>query len=74
MHSLTENDRYDYDDILVEIDGNTFSNESFRHIQYLSEILANDDKLEIGTFVLGDIKITINNIETYEKDLIICKK
>ena len=74
VHSLTENDRYDYDDILVEIDGNTFSNESFRHIQYLSEILANDDKLEIGTFVLGDIKITINNIETYEKDLIICKK
>ena len=74
VHSLTDNDRYDYDDILVEIDGNTFSNESFRHIQYLSEILANDDKLEIGTFVLGDIKITINNIETYEKDLIICKK
>jgi glycosyltransferase involved in cell wall biosynthesis len=73
VHSLTDNDRYDYDDILIEIDGNTFSNESFRHIQHLSEILANDN-LELGTFKLGDIKITINNIETYEKDLIICKK
>ena len=73
VHSLTDNDRYDYDDILIEIDSNTFSNESFRHIQHLSEILANDN-LELGTFKLGDIKITINNIETYEKDLIICKK
>ena len=58
-------------DILVEIDGNTFSNESFRHIQYLSEILANDDQIEPGTFGLGDIKITVNNLQTYEKDLIV---
>ena len=74
IHTLTDNDRYDYDDILVEIDGNTFSNESFRHIQYLSEILANDEQLEPGTFGLGDIKITVNNLQTYEKELIICKE
>jgi glycosyltransferase involved in cell wall biosynthesis len=60
-------------EILVEIDGNTFSNESFRHIQYLSEILANDEQIEPGTFSLGDIKITINNLQTYENNLIICK-
>jgi glycosyltransferase involved in cell wall biosynthesis len=71
LHNLTENDKNDYDDILVEIDGNTFSNESFRHIQYLSEILANDDQIEPGTFGLGDIKITVNNLQTYEKDLIV---
>ena len=74
VHSLTDNDRYDYNDILVEIDGNRFSNESFRHIQYLTEILANDDQLEVGTFSLGDIKITVNNLQTYEKDLIVCKE
>ena len=74
IHTLTDNDRYDYDDILVEIDGNNFREYSFRHIQYLSEILANDDELESGTFELGDIKITVNNLQTYEKELIICKE
>jgi len=61
-------------DILVEIDGNTFSNESFRHIQYLSEILANDEQIEPGTFGLGDIQVTVNNLQTYEKELILCKE
>ena len=70
VHSLTDNDRYDYDDVLVELNGKTFNNESFRHIQYLSEILANDT-LELGTFGLDNIKITINNIETYTDDLIV---
>ncbi len=70
VHDLTENDKNDYDDVLVEIDGNTFSNESFRHIQYLSEILENDDQIEPGTFGLGDIKITVNNLQTYEQGLI----
>jgi len=74
VHELTENDKNDYDDILVEIDGNTFSNESFRHIQYLSEILANDEQLETGTFGLGDIKVTVYNLQTYEKELIVCEK
>jgi len=74
VHSLTDNDRYDYNDILVEIDGNNFREYSFRHIQYLTEILANDDELETGTFELGDIKITVNNLQTYEKELIICKE
>ena len=74
LHGLTGNDRYDYDDILVEIDGNTFSNESFRHVQYLSEILANDEQLETGTFELGDLTITVNNLQTYEKELILCEK
>jgi hypothetical protein len=74
VHDFTGYDKNDYDDILVEIDGNTFGNESFRHIQYLSEILANDDQLETGTFGLGDIKITVNHLQTYEKDLILCEK
>ena len=62
-----------HDDIYIEIDGNTFSNESFRHIQYLSEILANDEQIEPGTFGLGDIKVTVYNLQTYEKELIVCE-
>jgi len=61
-------------DILVEIDGNNFKEYSFRHIQYLSEILANDEQLETGTFGLGDLMITVNNLQTYEKELIVCEK
>ena len=32
------------------------------------------DSGEIGTFDLGNLKITINSLTTYEKDLIICEK
>jgi glycosyltransferase involved in cell wall biosynthesis len=56
--------------ILIQIDGNRFSNEDFRHIQNMSEILANDKELEIGTFQIGNLHITIIKLETYEKGLI----
>ena len=58
--------------ILVEIDGNRFNNEDFRNTQNLSQIIANGG--ELGTFDLGSLRITINDLETYEKELIICKK
>ena len=66
------------DNITIKIDGNTFGNEEYRHIQYLSEIIANDDELyeeELPCeFILGNLQITINDLTTYEKDLIVCKK
>ena len=37
------------------------------------DILSNDDNLQTGKFNLGIFSITINNVKTYEKDLIICK-
>ena len=45
------------------------------HLQYPSQKL-NDivkDSGEIGEFELGNLKITINSLKTYEKDLIICQ-
>ena len=64
------------DNITIKIDGNTFGNEEYRHIQYLSEILANDDELYKEDlpceFILGNLQITINDLTTYENDLIIC--
>ena len=61
-------------EILIEIDGNRFSNEDFRHIQNMSEILANDKELEIGTFQIGNLQITINDLKTYEQGLIKLRK
>jgi len=58
-------------DILIEIDGNTFGNEEFKYAQNISEIL--QDSGEIGSFILGNLKVTINAINEYQNDLIICK-
>jgi glycosyltransferase involved in cell wall biosynthesis len=61
-------------EILVTIDGNTFTQQDFNYIQQLSEILANDDELyeeELPCeFELGNLKIEIFQLNTYEKDLI----
>ena len=62
---------YDADeenDILIMIDGNTFGNEEFRHIQNLSAII--QDSGNIGTFKLDNLNITVNNLETYESKLV----
>jgi hypothetical protein len=70
---------YDYDDIIVEINGNKLTQQDFEYIQQLSEILDSSDLLNEFTqpgeqFELGNLKITIMNVQTYEKDLIVCKK
>ena len=59
-------------DILIEINVNRFTNEDFNYIQNLSAII--QDSGELGTFNLGNLKITINDLITYEKELVICKK
>ena len=58
--------------ILVEIDGTRFTQQEMDYIQQLSEIIQSNG--EIGNFELGNLKVTVNNLETYEKELIICKK
>jgi len=67
-HSLTELDKYDYDNIIVELDGKQFTQQDFDIIQNLSAII--QDSGEIGTFTLSNLKITIVSMETYEKNLI----
>ena len=59
-------------EILVKIDGKTFTQQDMNYIQQLSEILL--DSGEVGAFDLGNLHVTINSLNTYEKDLIICKK
>jgi|TARA_R100000081_G_C4820201_1_gene179163 glycosyltransferase involved in cell wall biosynthesis len=55
-------------DIIVEVDGSTFNNQDYQIIQQLSAII--QDSGEIGTFELGNLKITINNLNSYENDLV----
>jgi glycosyltransferase involved in cell wall biosynthesis len=61
-------------EILVTIDSSTFNQQDFQYIQQLPEILANDDELyeeELPCeFELGNLKIEIFQLNTYEKDLI----
>ena len=59
-------------DIVVEINGALFNQQDFNYIMQLSEII--QDSGEVGTFDLGNLKITINSLTTYEKDLIKCEK
>jgi glycosyltransferase involved in cell wall biosynthesis len=56
-------------DIVVEFDARMFTQNSFNIIQNLSDIITESG--EIGVFELDCFKITINHLETYEKNLIV---
>jgi len=63
-------------DITLEFDAGNFNQESFNVITSLSEILLSDKELKegsFGEFELGIFKITINNLHTYEEELIKCE-
>ena len=55
-------------DILVTIDGNTFTQQDYQVIQQLSAII--QDSGEVGEFELGNLKIKINSLTSYENELI----
>ena len=55
-------------DIIVEIDQSTFSNEDFQIIQQLSQIIKQSG--EIGKFEIGNLFITIDKLEEYQNSLI----
>ena len=55
-------------DIIIEFDATRLTNESFNLIQTLPEII--EESGEIGEFELDIFKITINNIEEYQNNLI----
>jgi hypothetical protein len=58
-------------DIIVKIDGNNFTQQDFQMIQQLNDIVKENNLT--GTFELGNLKITINHLEEYQKDLIFIK-
>ena len=70
------------DDIIVEVDGNTFNQQDYQYVTQLSEIIASENNLQDELihfsddpeFELGNLKVTIKSLKTYEKDLILWKK
>ena len=56
--------------ILIEIDGSNFDEQDYQNIQQLPPIIY--DSGELGEFELGNLKISIFNLQTYEKTLIKC--
>ena len=56
------------DNITVKINGDKFTQQDFQTIQQLAAII--QDSGEIGEFELGNLKIQINDLTTYENKLI----
>jgi hypothetical protein len=55
-------------DIIVEVDGRTFTQHDYNIIQQLNNIIK--DNGEIGVFELDNLKITINSMDEYQNTLI----
>ncbi len=66
------NDPIGENDIVVEFDGKQLDNNKFSFFQQLSDIITESG--EVGTFELDIFKITINSLESFEKDLIFIPK
>lgn len=56
--------------ILIDFDAKYFNQDSFNIIQNLSDIIAESG--EVGEFELDCFKISIMDLKTFEKDLIVC--
>jgi len=69
--TTTYSNPHEYDDVVVELDRHTFTQQDFGYIQQLAEIIQSSG--EPGEFRLGNLKITIYRIESREKDLIVCE-
>lgn len=61
-------DNEKHDEILVQIDGNTFNQQDFQIIQQLSDIIK--DSGQVGEFELGNLFISITQMNEYQNDLI----
>ena len=57
--------------IVVHIDCQKLNQQSFQIITQLSEILS--DSGEIGEFNLDIFSVQVKNLNTYEKELIVCE-
>lgn len=65
------NDPKGENDIVLEFDARQFTQQSFDILQKLSEIIKESG--EVGEFELDIFKVTINSLEEYQNDLIVCK-
>jgi hypothetical protein len=66
--TIENNEPHAENDIVVEFDAYKFTQNDFNTIQQLSEII--QDSGEVGTFELGNLKITIYSLTEYQNELI----
>jgi len=71
VYTVEHNDPKLENDIILEFDMREFTHNSFTIIQQLPEIIKENG--EVGEFELDIFKITINSMEEYQNDLIVCK-
>ena len=59
-------------DIIVRFDCSLLTNDTFQIIPQLSQILANDEELELGNFEVSIFEVEVRSLKTYEEELIKC--
>ena len=73
VHTIGSGDPKDYHDIVVEIDGKTITDYDFNIIQHLAAIIKDSgDSAYLGEFEISNLKIYIQHLTEYQKDLIVC--
>ena len=65
---------YEFDELVCCIDGNKFTQQDFQYIQQLPEILADSGEPAFHGEVGNLIVEIFDEMNTYENNLIICKK
>lgn len=68
VHTLGYSNPFDYDDIVVEIDRKTFTNQDFQALQILPEIL--QEQGHNGKFRLGNLTVTVLRLVETQNSLI----
>lgn len=58
--------------VIAEIDTNTFSQQDYTFLTQLNDIVAENN--EIGVFELGNVKINVKSLESFEQNLIFIQK
>jgi hypothetical protein len=58
--------------VVVEIDSSTFTQEDYTLLTQLNDIIA--ETTETGTFELGNVKVQLKSLESFEQDLIFIRK
>ena len=56
------------EDIIVEVNGNTFTQQDYQYIQQLNDIVKENN--ELGEFELGNLRIQVNSLSEYQNNLI----
>jgi hypothetical protein len=59
-------------DVVIHIDGQRFGNNEMYYVQEISSIIA--DNGDVGEFELGNLRIEIRDMRTWENELIVCRK